>query len=171
MAFFGTDEHELFLSALGIEEQVEIDSLSTLYLPAFGSPIYASISFSDPCEVKLYIPMDRWDSEKALNKFKHFWTGEGCLSHELSSEISRDFYRLKSLDFVDYCDFNVRDGFAVYCKGVFKGQPFRFFSQNPGLKTRKNHIAYLLLIRKALRKLFPNIVAIESMNKNFLRSS
>lgn len=163
MTVFGKDEYELFLIALGVEEQADTDSISMLYLPAFGVPFYASIQLSVPCKVKLHIPMEEWGSEYYLDIFEHYWEAEGELSLGYSKRILKEVYDLNASDFVDYCDPKTRDGFAAYCKGVVKGEAFCFSTQNPNWRDELTHISYLTIIRKALFKLFPNILAIQRM--------
>jgi hypothetical protein len=167
MTFFAANEYELFLIALGVEEQLDGDYFSALYLPAFGLPVYASVQLSSPCRVDLRIPIDAWDYPEALDTFEFYWDTQGSLSERFSSGILRDFCLLDRSDFDDYCDPNTRDGFAAYCKGTFEGKSFCFFTQNPGRKSTGTHIQYLMLIRKALFKLFPNVMALESMRRGF----
>lgn len=127
MTYIDTNEHELFLTALEVEEVCDTDYISVLYLPTFHSPIYACIELCTPCRVKLHIPIDEWGGKEDLSTFKHYWKTEGNCSEQFSSGVIRDVYRLRSKKLVDYYDPYIRDGFAVYCKGTLKGQSFNFF--------------------------------------------
>ena len=158
-----TDEYEMFLLALGVEEQADIDYLSFVFLPTFSPPFYASITLSTPCRIKLHVPLDQCYDKDDLCDFEHYWKAEKVLSSGFSAHTIRDYYQLNPKDFADFVNYNTRDGFAAYCRGVYQGDPYSFFTHNPDSYEQVTHYQYLMIIRKVLLKLFPNVICLQHL--------